>query len=229
MRVLITGSSSLISISIRDHLIKSGHEVHLTSGQKDSDHIQFDLKDPESSEAGLDQFLIKGLDAIILCAASPTYKLARVEGINVRAAEDFLKANILGNYWLIQKVLPVFKQQNFGRIIFLSSMCTEHPLKGYSVYAMAKSAIETLMKYVAHEYGKYNITANTIRLGVFHTNRNDKYLSNPAIRKKIEESVSLNRIGNPADINPAIDMLISKDSYIQGTEINIAGGPSMPL
>ena len=229
MRILITGASSLISISIRNHLIKSGHEVHLTSSQKDPSNLHFDLLHPQNSEVQLDQFLAGGLDAIILSAASPTYKLAKVESIPCTDATEFLNANVLGNYWLIQKVLPVFKQQNFGRIIFLSSMCTEHPLKGYSVYAMAKSAIETLMRYVAHEYGKHNITANTIRLGVFHTNRNDKYLSNPTIRKKIEETVSLKRIGDPKDINPAIDMLISKDCYVQGTEISIAGGPSLPL
>ena len=229
MKILITGASSLISISIRDHLIKSGHQVHLTSSLKDPIHLHFDLKNPQNSESQLDKFLEDGLDAIILCAASPTYKLARVESISSSDASEFINTNILGNYWLVQKVLPIFKKNNFGRMIFLSSMCTEHPLKGYSVYAMAKSAIETLMRYVAHEYGKNNITANTIRLGVFHTNRNDKYLSNPTIRKKIEETVSLKRIGNPNDINPTIDMLISKDCYVQGTEINIAGGLSLPL
>ncbi len=229
MRILITGASSKITTSIKDHLVKAGHSVHLTTSQKDPAHLHFDLLDPKKSEAELDAFLAGGLDAIILSAASPTYRLAKVESISGDDASSFLNANVLGNYWLIQKVLPVFKAQNFGRIVFLSSMLTEHPMKGYSVYAMAKSAIESLMRYVAHEYGKHNITANTIRLGVFHTNRNDKYLSSPAIRKKIEEGVSLNRVGSPSDINPAIDMLIAKDCYVQGTEINIAGGPSMPL
>ncbi len=229
MRVLITGASSKISQSIREHLIKSGHEVFLTSSQTGNKGLSFDLKNPEKSEKELDQFLKNGLDAVILSAASPTYKLAKAESISMEDANDFLNANIQGNLWLVQKILPVFKGQNFGRIIFLSSMLTEHPMKGYSVYSMAKSAIEALMRYVAHEYGKHNITANTIRLGVFHTHRNDKYLQSPAIRKKIEEGVSLKRVGAPSDINPVIDMLMAKDCFVQGTEIEVAGGPALSL
>lgn len=224
MKILITGASSVITQSIRDHLVKSGHEVFLTSSQKDPAHLSFDLKNPAASTAALDKFLANGIDAVILSAASPTYRLAKVESISMEDASDFMNANVMGNFWLMQKVLPVFKAQNFGRIIFLSSMLTEHPVKGYSIYSMAKAAVESLMNYIALEYGKHNITANTIRLGVFHTNRNDKYIKNPEQKKKIEESVSLNRVGNPADINPAIDMLIAKDCYVQGSEINISGG-----
>jgi NAD(P)-dependent dehydrogenase (short-subunit alcohol dehydrogenase family) len=229
MKVLITGATSKVTISIKEHLESLGHQVFLTTSQDGSKNIKFDLNQPEASESQIDQLLSQGLDAVILSAATPTYTLTKAEAVPWKDAVNFLNANIMGNYWLLRKILPIFKQQKFGRIIFISSMCSVHPLKGYSVYAMAKSAVETLMKYIAHEYGNHNIVANTIRLGVFHTNRNDKYLSNPTIKGKIESSVSLKRVGSTKDLNPVIDMLIHPDCYVQGTEIDVAGGPSMPL
>lgn len=229
MKLLITGANSMVTKSIKEHLETHGHNVFLTSSDISSEHIKFDLCNPAMYEDQLDNLLKEGLDAVILCAATPTYKLLKTEAIPWEDAEKFVNANIMGNFWLIRKVLPIFKKQNFGRMIFISSMTTTYPVKGYSVYSIAKAGIEALMKYVAHEYGGSNIIANTIRLGVFHTKRNDKYLSDEKVKKKIESSVALSRLGNLNDLNPVIDMLIHPNCYVQGTVIEVSGGTSNPV
>lgn len=229
MKVLITGASSEISISFKKHLLSRGHEVIFTShSQSGEDVIEFDLANPLDGLKNLELALEAGVDAVILNAATPTYRLADLANIEPNELDGFLKSNIQGNIFLLQKVLPVFKKQKFGRVIFISSMTTKKHLSGYSIYAAAKAALENLMQYVAMEYGAYGITANTLRLGVFHTQRTDKFIRRSSIREKMEASISLGRIGKPEDLNLIIDSLLDKNSYLQGTTIEVSGGLSTP-
>lgn len=228
MKVLITGASSDISVSLKSHLETKGHTVSLTSHKAQGNQIPFDLANPQAHEKELDNLLAQGLDALILNAATPTYRLASVTDIDWQEMSQFLNANIQGNIWLLQKVLPVFAKQKFGRIVFVSSMNTQHAITGYSAYAAAKSALETVMKYVAHEYGENNITANSLRLGIIHTQRNDKFVRRSSIREKMESSVTMKRLGKPEDLHLAIESLIDKNCYIQGTSIEVSGGFSFP-
>lgn len=229
MKVLITGASSEISISLKDHLKSKGHEVVCTSrSASGEDTIRYDLSNPQESVSSLEIFLEKGVDALILNAASPTYRLSELTEIDPDEMDVFLKSNIQGNIFLLQKVLPYFVKQKFGRVIFISSMSTKIPLKGYSVYSAAKAAIENLIQYVALEYGASNVTANTLRLGIIHTQRNDKFIRRSSLREKMESSISLGRIGKPEDLHLIVDSLLDKNSYIQGATIEVSGGLSTP-
>ncbi len=237
MNVLITGSSSDISTSIQSHLESKGDQVYFTTHQinldpaqlnKQTNKIPFDLSKPSAHESELDNLLSalnpSSLQGLILNAATPTYRLAPLDQINWQELDTFLQANIQGNLWLLRKILPIFVKKKFGRIIFMSSMSNQRPVAGYAGYALAKSALETTMKYIAHEFGHHNITANTLRLGIFKTARTDKFIRRSSLREKMEASVSLKRLGSPADLHPAIDMLLDKNCYAQGSVIDISGG-----
>jgi NAD(P)-dependent dehydrogenase (short-subunit alcohol dehydrogenase family) len=236
MRILITGGQSLIGQAIGQHRKALGDQVILTSSRAegmqklggDFEVFQFDLKNPLACEAALDELLKKGLDGVILNAASESPRLAQFDKLEWNEIQDFLNANVNGNIWLLQKLLPHFKNQKFGRVVFMSSMLTESPLQGYSVYAAAKSSLETVVKYIAMEYGEFNITANTVRLGIFKTERNKAFWRRDSIREKMESRISLKRLGSPENILPLMDALLDKDSYIQGSAVEVCGGLFTP-
>jgi 3-oxoacyl-[acyl-carrier protein] reductase len=232
MNILITGATSDISQSFKLHLQSQGHQVFLTSHspKNDSKIIPFNLENPDQYKTELDRFLdSQKIDGLVLNAATPTYHLKPLHELSWLELTNFLNANIQGNLWLIQQLLPHFISQEFGRIVFISSMNNLHPINGYSGYAMAKSALETCMKYIAHEYGQYNIVANTLKLGVIRTQRNEKFIRRSSIREKMEASILLKRIGTPQDLNLALDTLLDKNCYIQGSTIEVSGGISYPL
>ena len=237
MKVLITGGQSQIGRAIADHRQTLGDKVILTSSVEKNlktfgasfEKFQFDLSNPEASNTAIDQILKVGaIEAVILNAATTSPRLAPLDRISFGTAKDFLSANLCGNIWLLQKLLPEFQRQKFGRIVFISSLLTEHPLPGYSVYSAAKAGMESLLEYVALEYGAFNVTANTIRLGIIQTERNKAFWRRDGIRKQMEKRISLGRLGQPKDLFKIIDAILEKDSYLQGSSIDISGGLHTP-
>ncbi|MFN7454142.1 MAG: SDR family NAD(P)-dependent oxidoreductase [Pseudobdellovibrionaceae bacterium] len=229
MRVLITGAQSDISQALKTHFQYKEHEVFMTTSQsaQPPEIFHFDLSRPELSP-DLEKFIKQGVDALVLNAATPTYRIGSLEKIDFTELDQFIRANIQGNLFLLQKILPIMRVRNFGRIIFVSSQTAVFPVTGYSVYGASKSAMETVMKYVASEYGEHNITANSLLLGVIHTKRNDKYIRRSSIKERMLGSIALKRLGRPEDLFHVMDALLDKNSYIQGTVIDVAGGMSAP-
>ncbi len=236
MRILITGGKSEIGTVIAEHRLSKGDEVVVTSSSGLGsdflsgrvDVLKFDLGNPQASESDLAAELKKGFDAVILNAASKTPHLAKAHELNFSDTEKFLQDNINGNIWLLNQIIPHFMDKKFGRIVFMSSMNTQFPIPGYSIYASAKSALETYMKYISVEYGEFNITANSIRLGVIQTQRNKAFWSRPSIREMLTAKTSLKRLGKPEELVPVVDALLEKNSYIQGTVIEVSGGLHIP-
>ena len=86
---------------------------------------------------------------------------------------------------------------------------------------MSKNATLSMMRVMSKEYGKFNITFNTLKLGNFNLGLFKKL--NKDFRKKLLDKVPSKKTGNIKDILFAIDFLIKTD-YVNGSSINIDGG-----
>ena len=86
---------------------------------------------------------------------------------------------------------------------------------------MSKNATLSMMKVMSKEYGKFNITFNTLKLGNFNFGLFKKLDKN--LRKKLLEKVPSKKTGDIKNILFAIDFLI-KTNYVNGSSINIDGG-----
>lgn len=228
MRILITGASSQITQEIASARKSMGDEVILTSHSSPQDEefecLTFDLAQPERSAEAVEKLALKGLDAVILAAASPTPRLDLFFEQDDAEVKSHLEDNIFGNIFLLKKIMPQFLKQKHGRIIFLSSQTTDFKIKGYAAYAMQKAALDQLISYIAFEYGSERIYANSVSLGVIKTNRNKVYWRRDQIHQKMTEKILLGRLGEPKDILPVIDMLLAENCFIQGQIIQVDGG-----
>lgn len=141
--------------------------------------------------------------------------------------EDFDKLvniHFKGVYFLTQKLLPHI--QDGGRIINISSGTTRFANPGYSVYASAKSAIETFTRYLAKEVGARGITANVLAPGAIETDFNNATVrSNPQIKGMIASNTALGRVGQAEDIGGIVAFLCSPDAgWVNGQRIEASGG-----
>lgn len=141
--------------------------------------------------------------------------------------EDFdrlVNIHFKGVYFLTQKLLPHI--QDGGRIINISSGTTRFANPGYSVYASAKSAIETFTRYLAKEVGARGITANVLAPGAIETDFNNATVrSNPQIKGMIASNTALGRVGQAEDIGGIVAFLCSPDAkWINGQRIEASGG-----
>ena len=67
------------------------------------------------------------------------------------------EVNTLSAFRLTQQVLPIMRDQNYGRIVFTTSTAALYGNAGLAAYAMAKAALIGLMHSVADEQAPYGI------------------------------------------------------------------------
>ncbi len=141
--------------------------------------------------------------------------------------EDFdnlVNIHFKGVYFLTQKLLSYINDG--GRIINISSGTTRFANPGYSVYASAKSAIETFTRYLAKEVGARGITANVLAPGAIETDFNSATVrNNPQIKNYIASQTALGRVGQAEDIGGIVAFLCSPDAgWINGQRLEASGG-----
>ena len=132
-----------------------------------------------------------------------------------------MEVNVNSFLKIINKVIPYMMKNNWGRVINVSSTGGILGDKGTILYSMSKNATLSMMRVMSKEYGKFNITFNTLKLGNFNHGLFKKL--NKDYRKKLLDKVPSKKTGNIKDILFAIDFLIKTD-YVNGSSINIDGG-----
>ncbi len=230
-KLLITGGSSDIAHALILAFDKD-YDITYTCSSLDS------LKQNEIRYQG---FKAKGIvhhfdheapkdsyDILILNACSKMNKLAKLEQLDTEMELDYIKSNLKGNLSIIKSSLESMRDNDFGRIVLISSISTIMGTSKYSSYIMLKSALEGLMTNIAVEYGASNILANTLRLGLFKTSRNKMIWKREAYQNQMNEQILTNRMGNPEDIIAPVRMLIAESSYITGTKLEVSGGLPIP-
>ena len=126
------------------------------------------------------------------------------------------------------------KENNWGRIINMTSVSVKEPLSYLALSNTIRSAVTSWGKTLSIESGKYNITVNNVLTGFFNTERLNQLNEEKAkkfniktneVFEKMSEMVPLKRIGEPEEFAYLIAFLSSEySSYINGVNIPIDGG-----
>ncbi|WP_395059709.1 SDR family NAD(P)-dependent oxidoreductase [Flavobacterium sp.] len=134
---------------------------------------------------------------------------------------EVIQVNLIGTFNMISSLLPIMREQSFGRIINFGSVVAEMPSPGISAYAASKSALFGMSKSIAVENATKGITINTVNLGYSELGMisevPDKFL------EEITKRIPSNKLCKPSDIFNTIEYLRNTE-YINGAQININGG-----
>ena len=137
--------------------------------------------------------------------------------------DKVLNVNLCSVFNFTQYFLDKMIENNWGRIINLTSIAGFTGAFGKANYAAAKAGIVGFTKSLAIELGSKGITVNAIAPGAIET---DMLMRIPEkYRLKILENIPLRRFGNPQEVANLVEFLVSdKASYINGQTIHINGG-----
>ncbi len=126
---------------------------------------------------------------------------------------------------LVRGYLPAMKQQQWGRIISITSQAVKQPVENLILSNSVRASVVGLMKTLASELGPYNITVNNVMPGYTKTSRLTKLIeSNPAFTNAVNE-IPLQRFAKPEEFAAAVAFLASeRASYITGVSLGVDGG-----
>ncbi|MCB1421860.1 MAG: acetoacetyl-CoA reductase [Nitratireductor sp.] len=117
-------------------------------------------------------------------------------------------------------------EENFGRIVNISSVNGQAGQYGQVNYCAAKAGVIGMTKALAQEGARFNITANTVAPGYVATDMVAAVPEN--ILEKIVATIPVGRLGDASEIARAVWFLCREDSkFVTGSTISINGGQHM--
>jgi len=138
---------------------------------------------------------------------------------------DTYESLIASTVSLIQGVLPGMKKNGWGRIITITSVSVKQPIDTLILSNSMRAAVVGLMKTLANDLGKHNITVNNIMPGYTKTNRLINLLENNPSMNALTKEIPLQRFGNPEEFAAAVVFMASaRASYITGSSLAVDGG-----
>jgi 3-oxoacyl-[acyl-carrier protein] reductase len=140
--------------------------------------------------------------------------------------DDVIKVNLTATFRLARAATKLMMRRRFGRIIAITSVVGVTGNPGQGNYSASKAGMIGMIKSLAAEYAKRNVTANCIAPGFIKTPMTDAL--NDKQREAILTRVPAARLGTPEDIAAAAVYLSSNEAgYVTGQTIHVNGGMAM--
>ena len=162
----------------------------------------------------------------ILVNAAGVNKLIKAEDYDSKAWDFVLGINLRGLYLATREVGKVMIEQNYGRILSISSVKSLIGTdQDYTAYCASKGAVNMYTKQLACEWGKYGITANAIAPTFTRTPINAFQLDDPVFYKTLVDRIPRGRICTARDLGCAAVFLCSDAAeFISGQVLCVDGG-----
>lgn len=166
-KILITGGSLGIGKATAKLLVESGAAVAITG--RDEGRLQkaaketgafpivADVANPEDINKSYDIFMkrFKRLDCLINNAGIG--KRVDLENVTLKDFQTVYGVNVFGAALMASKAASIFKNQNYGNIVNISSSAGLRGYAGATVYAGTKFALRGMTQCWQAELRKYNV------------------------------------------------------------------------
>jgi 3-oxoacyl-[acyl-carrier protein] reductase len=151
--------------------------------------------------------------------------------------EDWLAAvesNMLAPIMMIRAVVGRMKEQQFGRIVNITSQMVKSPFSVMALSAAARTGLTAASKALSREVAPYNVTINNLLPERIDTERQVYMarqraaatgMSYEAARQEMIDSIAAKRLGRPEEFGAACAFLCSAQAgYISGQNLQLDGG-----
>jgi len=137
---------------------------------------------------------------------------------------DVLATNLTGAFNMIRAVAPLFRAQQYGKIVNITSVHGMHSEFGLANYASSKAGMIGLTRSAAVELGPSNVNVNAVAPGYIRTTRLTDGVA-PEILDRARERSVLGRLGDPQDVANVVVFLCSENArHVTGIVVPVDGG-----
>jgi NAD(P)-dependent dehydrogenase (short-subunit alcohol dehydrogenase family) len=164
------------------------------------------------------------LDVLVNCVG--THKEAPAEEYAESDWDRVVDLNLKAAFFLSQAAAKVQIPQGGGKHIHITSVRSLLGIRrGYAAYCSSKGGMNLMIKQLATEWAKYNITVNGIAPTFTRTDLVKEYLEDPDFYNPLVARIPLGRICEPMDLAAmAIYLAAPASDFITGQIIFADGG-----
>ncbi|CAK03110.1 putative gluconate 5-dehydrogenase (plasmid) [Rhizobium johnstonii 3841] len=238
--VLITGALGTIGRSLVERYGQEGARVIASDlpGAENADetvrglaqearYFGADLNQLSDLESAVTKLAddVGGIDILVNNAAFVVNKPH--EEFSIEEYEEEVRVNSTAAFVLARACSKHMKQKMYGKIINLTSLTLNGNWEGFVPYVASKGAMFGLVKSMARELGKYNITVNGISPGAVVSDAEWRHFGEKreAYHQWILERQSIKRRIEPDDIaNLAVFLSSPQADLISGQDVHCDGG-----
>ena len=168
--ILILGASGGLGKALTSYFLSDNFKLALQYNSTKISQV-------ESEDLAIYKADLRKEEEVINLISEVKSKFGRIDGV-VNAAgislngmswkmslenwQETLDVNLTAPFLITKHVLPHMREQNFGRIIYISSIVAQTGVVGAGAYAASKAGLSGLAKTVSKEVAKKNVTANAI-------------------------------------------------------------------
>ena len=140
--------------------------------------------------------------------------------------DKVIAVNLTATFKLARAAVKGMMRRRFGRVIGITSVVGFTGNPGQGNYAASKAGLVGMLKSVAWEYARRNVTANCIAPGLITSAMTERL--NDKQREAILTRVPVGKLGAPADVGAAAVYLASDEAnYVTGQTLHVNGGMAM--
>ncbi len=166
---VVTGGSSGIGRCTALSLKEAGYAVYEFSrreqGTGEVEHISCDVTDGNAVRTAVQSVKEKEGRIDVLVNAAGFGISGAVEFTETDAAKRLFDVDFFGMVNVNRAVLPVFREQGFGRIVNISSVAAPIAIPFQTYYSAAKNAMNAYTMALANEVRPYGITVCAVQPG----------------------------------------------------------------
>ena len=230
---LVTGGSRGIGAAISKELKEAGYTVAATYAGNDEKAAAFtaetgiktykwNVGSYDDSAAGLAKVEeeLGPIDIIVANAGitrdAPFHKMTKEQW------QEVIDTNLTGVFNTVHPVWPGMRERKFGRVVVISSINGQKGQFGQVNYAATKAGDLGIVKSLAQEGARFNITANAICPGYIAT---EMVMAVPEkVREAIIGQIPTGRLGEPEEIARCVKFLVADDAqFVNGSTISANG------
>ena len=238
---LVTGAAKRIGAEIARRLHSEGYNLalHYRSSRAEMDALVAALEADRADSVIALQADLAEFDRLPELVAHTVGRWGRLDALVNNASayyatpigeatpdqwDELFASNARAPFFLAQAAAPHLAR-NGGAIVNIIDIYAERPLRGHTVYCMAKAALAMATRSLALELGP-EVRVNGVAPG------NILWSENPVKAETLDtvrERTALQRQGQPDDIAEVVHWLLRGNAYVTGQILPVDGGRTLSI
>lgn len=238
--IMVTGASSGIGASCCEYLASKNNRILLVGRNETklnevalklsgSGHVIkiIDMEDEQKVIDFVNELKSDGVKLNGLVCSAGSHQVRPLRICRKEDYQDMFSSNVLTVTNILARISKVISSGS--GVVLLGSAGTNRGASAVSAYAVAKSALDGLMRAAALEMSAQGVRVNVVAPGVVRTDMTKSFLA--SIGEVAAEAVTIRHplgLGEPSDVAALVGFLLSSEAkWVTGQTIVIDGGFSI--